>query len=319
MINFSYMISVPLRETIEKIERQRVQILTTPLPSQLEMQLRFEANINRCYWSLALSRIPIVKQEVEKFLTEEVPVITTYPSRKRKLDDAHLSLFLYKQGLDYIQRDWYVNANPVSFATAMTITQFAQSKKLKIPETELIQVFDYLKNSTDHPLIQAAFAQIQIICLEPFETGNGRLSRLLSQLFLYKYGYDFRGLLVLEDYWRRDTAAFRLIREKVLDSKSLTLWFEYYTQAVSIQLDKSLQKIKAHEFAMPIKGIWDLNDRQKAILQSLENPKITLTNRKVQSLFKISQVTASRDLTKLATLGLIAAHGKGRSVAYSRI
>lgn len=318
MINFSYMISVPLRETLEKIERQRIQILTAPLSSQLELQFKFEANINRIYWSLALSRIPLTKQDVENFLTEEIPIIASYPSRKRKLDDARLALLQYKQGTDYIQRDWYVNPQAVSISTAMTLSEFSQGKKLKIPEVELIQVLEYLKTSTDHPLIQAAFAQIQIICMEPFEKGNGRFSRLLSQLFLYKYGYDFRGLLVLEDYWRRDMAAFRLIREKVLESKSLTLWLEYYTQAVSIQLDKSIQKIKAHEFAIPNKGIWDLNDRQKAILQTLDNPKFTLTNRKVQKMFKISQVTASRDLTKLATLGLILSHGKGRSVTYSR-
>lgn len=313
------MISVPLRETIEKIERQRVQLLTSPLSSQLELQLKFEASINRIYWSLALSRLPLTKQDVEHFLTEEIPVITSYPSRKRKLDDAHIALLQYKQGLDYIQRDWYVTAQPVSMSTAMTLSTFSQSKKLRIPEKELIQVFEYLKTSTDHPVIQAAFAQIQIISMEPFQTGNGRFSRLLSSLFLSKYGYDFRGLLVMEDYWRRDLAAFRLIREKVLETKSITLWLEYYSQAVSIQLDKSIQKIMAHEFAIPNKGIWDLNDRQKAILQSLDNPKLSLTNRKVQKMFKISQVTASRDLTKLATLGLILSHGKGRSVSYSRV
>jgi len=319
MINFSYMISVPLRETIEAIDRQRVQILTTPLSQTLEIKFRFEAQINRAYWSLALSHIPLAKQDVEDFLTNEIPVITTYPSRKRKLDDAHLALFHYKQGLDYISREWYVNPAPVSLATAMTLSHFARTRTFRIPEEELMHLFEYLKTSSDHPVIQAAFVQMQIMCMEPFEEGNGRLSRLLTLLYLYKFGYDFRGLLVLEDYWRRDVAAFRLVKDKVLDSKSLTIWLEYFAQAVSGQLEKALQKIKAHEFAPAQRGIWDLSDRQKAILQLLENPKLTLTNRRVQKMYKVSQVTASRDLTKLATLGLIRSHGKGRSVTYSRV
>lgn len=313
------MFSVPLKETITTIERQRSQLLTTPLPQRLELNLRFEAQMNRTYWSLALAQVPLSKQDVEQFLTDEVPTIMSAPSRTRSLTPEKQAVYRYKQGLDYIGRNWYVNTSPVTLATAMTVSQFAEARKLQIQERELIQLFEYLKSSTDHPIIQAAFVQMQIMCMEPFKEGNGRFSRLLGLLFLYKYGYDFRGLLVLEDYWRRNVAALELVKNKVMETKSLTIWLEYYAQAITTQLEKTLQKIKAHE-AIPVnKGIWDLSDRQKAILQILENPSLSLTNRKVQKMYKVSQVTASRDLSKLATLGLIVAHGKGRSVSYSRV
>lgn len=313
------MISVPLRESLQKIEALRVAILTTPITPSLELKLKFEATLNRCYWSLALSRVSLSKQDVEAFLTHEIPTITTFPSRKRKLTPEKLSLFRYKQGFDYINREWFVNKQPVTLSTLMTMTQFAEAKKLKIPEENLIQLVEYMKTSSDSPIIQAAIIQMQIEGMDPFEVGNGRLSRLLSYLFLYKFGYDFRGLLVMEDYWRRDLAALHLIREKVMETKSLTIWLEYFAEALATQLDKALQKIKVHEFQPPSKGLWELNDRQKSILELFENPSLTLTNRKVQHMYRISQVTASRDLSKLATLGLIAAHGKGRSVTYSRI
>jgi hypothetical protein len=319
MIGFSYMISVPLKDSLQKIEMQRIALLTTAIAPNLELKLRFEATLNRCYWSLALSRIPLSKQDVEQFLTNEIPTITTYPSRKRKLSDEKLSLLRYKQGLDFINREWYVNRQPVTLATFMTMTQFAETKKLKIPEENLIHLLEYMKSSSDNPVIQAAIMQMQIACMAPFEDGNGRLSRLMAYLFLYKFGYDFRGLLVMEDYWRRDMAAFYLVKEKVMETKSLTLWLEYFAEALATQLEKAHQKIKVHEFQPPTKGLWDLNDRQKSILEMFENPDLTLTNRKVQHIYKISQVTASRDLSKLATLGLIQSHGKGRSVTYSRV
>lgn len=319
MIGFSYMISVPLKESLQKIESLRVSLLTTPINPTLELKLRFEATLNRCYWSLALANVPLSKQDVEQFLTHEIPTITTYPSRKRKLSPEKLTLLRYKQGFDFLNREWYVNKQPVSLATVMTLTQFAEAKKLQVPEENLIHLVEYMKSSSDSPIIQAAIIQMQTACMSPFATGNGRLSRLLSYLFLYKFGYDFRGLLVMEDYWRRDLAAFSLVKEKVMETKSLTIWLEYYAEALASQLDKALQKIKVHEFQPPSKGMWELNDRQKSILELFETPGITLTNRKVQHMYKISQVTASRDLTKLATLGLITSHGKGRSVTYSRV
>jgi len=36
-------------------------------------------------------------------------------------------------------------------------------------------------------------------------------------------------------------------------------------------------------------------------------------------MFKVSQITASRDLSKLGALGLLFIHGKGRSVYYTKI
>ncbi len=46
---------------------------------------------------------------------------------------------------------------------------------------------------------------------------------------------------------------------------------------------------------------------------------MTITNKKVQKLFKVSQITASRDLAKLASVGLLFTHGKGRSVYYTKV
>ena len=52
-------------------------------------------------------------------------------------------------------------------------------------------------------------------------------------------------------------------------------------------------------------SFWDLNERQKVILGILDQPGVSITNKTVQKRFKISQITASRDLSKLAILGLL--------------
>jgi Fic family protein len=50
----------------------------------------------------------------------------------------------------------------------------------------------------------------------------------------------------------------------------------------------------------------------------VDRPGTRITNKMVQKHFKVSQITASRELAKLATLGLIISIGKGRSIYYTK-
>ncbi len=45
-----------------------------------------------------------------------------------------------------------------------------------------------------HPVLISGIAQFQLVHIHPFLDGNGRTSRLLSTLCLYKTGYDFSSL-----------------------------------------------------------------------------------------------------------------------------
>jgi Fic family protein len=45
-----------------------------------------------------------------------------------------------------------------------------------------------------HPVLVAGIAQFQLVHIHPFVDGNGRTSRLLSTLCLYRAGYDFKRL-----------------------------------------------------------------------------------------------------------------------------
>lgn len=59
-----------------------------------------------------------------------------------------------------------------------------------------------------HPVIVSGIAQFQLVHIHPFLDGNGRASRLLSTLCLYRAGYDFKRLFTLSEYYDRDRTAF---------------------------------------------------------------------------------------------------------------
>jgi len=104
-----------------------------------------------------------------------------------------------------------------------------------------------------------------------------------------------------------------------MTSRNLTIFLEYYANGISERLaevEKDVAGIRLH-LNIPARD-FEINDRQREMLVLFEQPDMSLTNRKVQKLFKVSQITASRDLARMAALGLIFAHGKGRSVYYTK-
>ena len=90
------------------------------------------------------------------------------------------------------------------------------------------ELVDWLRAETDiHPVLVAGIAQFQLVHIHPFLDGNGRTSRLLSTLCLYRAGYDFKRLFTLSEFYDRDRGAFyralQSVRERDMD---LTGWLE---------------------------------------------------------------------------------------------
>jgi len=311
MLGLSYNLSPTLKDNLQKIESYRRQILLNPLSPKAELRLRWEAMLNRIYWSLTLSDNPLTKAEMVKLSTTQT---------KKRLTPTELEVINYKKGLDYIAQNWMVTRGIITPKTILTLHNIVSGGRFRGSESELKQVLEYLQVSSENPVVQAGIAQIQLVTLSPFTDGNGRTARLLALLFLYRAGFDFRGLLVLEEYFRRDLASFQQATQSVSKNENLTLWLEYFAQGVVLQLEKMLENLTLQRSHLDLPAsFWELNDRQKDILTTLEQPGATITNKKAQKQFRVSQITASRDLSQLNNLGLIFARGKGRSIYYTKV
>jgi Fic family protein len=94
-------------------------------------------------------------------------------------------------------------------------------------------------------------------------------------------------------------------------------WLLFFAQSMHTHLGYVLKKLHTPQRAIHTNHTI-LTQRQRTILHLLDNPEAIITNKTVQTHCRVSQITASRDLGKLASLLLIAPHGKGRSVSYTR-
>lgn len=312
MLNISYNISPRLNEYLSEIEELRKQILLTPIPQALELRLRWEATFNRIHYSLKLAGNSMKKADMLKLLSE----IT-----HKKIREDQKAVLKYKETLDYISRNWPGSQKAVNASDIIDLHRIIGNGRLRVPLAGLQYLLDYLQASIDNPVIQAAIVNIEMEKMQLFTENNSLIAHLAADLFLYKYGYDFKGFLAYEAAWMEDEKTFKENRQRALEAVSLTLWLEYFAQNILRQMESILQSIKKPKIGtLDLKeSFWALKDRQKSILNFLDQPQATITNRQVQKRYKISQITASRDLAKLTNLGYLFSHGKGRSVYYTRV
>src|SRR3989344_1064585 len=305
MINFSYNLSPILKNNLGSIELLRQKILLTPLSPKTELHLSFEATASRIYWALIFSKQKSInKSKVTKLIINR--------QEKEKLKKEDQEVLKYKRALDYIGQNWLVAKKLVTPKDVINLHKIASFGRFNSSEKNLKQLLDYLQKASDHPVVQAAVTYIQIINMAPFTHGNTKAASLLALLFLYKAGYDFRGFLVLEQCWHPDLIIYR---------DNLTPLLEDFSKILANKLEKtaSLEPGTYEPMVGVPENFWELSERQKEILTYLEQPNSSITNKKVQKFFGVSQITASRDLAKLANLGLLFIHGKGRSVFYTKV
>jgi Fic family protein len=88
-----------------------------------------------------------------------------------------------------------------------------------------------------HPVLVSGIAQFQLVHIHPFLDDNGRASRLLSTLCLYKAGYDFKRLFTISEYYNRDRPTFyksiQSVRENSMD---MTGWLNYFITGLETQM-----------------------------------------------------------------------------------
>jgi Fic family protein len=162
-----------------------------------------------------------------------------------------------------------------------------------------------------HSVLVSGIAQFQLVHIHPFLDGNGRTSRLLSTLCLYRAGYDFKRLFTISEYYDRNRSAFyralQSVREEEMD---LTGWLDYFVAGLETQLEEVRERGKQAIQLDVLAAERRLNARQVDVLRYLllqESMSIRDFERIQPS---VARRTLQRDLKDLLVKGLIAEVGQ---------
>jgi len=102
------------------------------------------------------------------------------------------------------------------------------------------------KEKLKHPLILIANFIFEYLAIHPFQDGNGRTSRLLANLLLLKFGYDFTKIISHEKIIESSKAHYYLAlnkTQKTWKSKNedISLWLIFFLKTVNQQAQKALK------------------------------------------------------------------------------
>lgn len=184
------------------------------------------------------------------------------------------------------------------------------------PPPELVpplmrELVDWLRaESGIHPVLVAGIAQFQLVHIHPFVDGNGRTSRLLSTLCLYRAGYDFKRLFTLSEFYDRDRSGFYAALQGVRQQDmALTGWLDYFVHGLMQQLEEVKGRGTAVIRADVLAKAHNLGVRQAAMLSAIHEAGM-LSLGELEPLFPdVSRRSLQRDLKLLLDKGLIRAMG----------
>lgn len=117
----------------------------------------------------------------------------------------------------------------------------------------LKELINYLDNSTDHPIIKSAILHYQLVTIHPFEDGNGRTSRIMASYLLSYFGYGFKNIGSIEEYFAYDIDEYyrsiqmglpTLYYEGRDNPPHAEIWINYYLKIMSIYTDKVISIAK---------------------------------------------------------------------------
>lgn len=188
---------------------------------------------------------------------------------------------------------------------------------------------DYMKyflhwanNETDiNPIIKAAITHLWFITLHPFEDGNGRITRALTDMMLSKAeNTPYRFYSMSAQIQKNKKEYYNVLENTQKGSLDITNWLAWFLNCLAESItssDELVDKIihKALCWQEYNKTALDKN-QQKIINMLLDGFEGNMTSLKWSKICKCSQDTATRSIKYLIENNILEQKGSGRSTHY---
>ncbi|WP_354136434.1 Fic family protein [Bradyrhizobium sp. LB11.1] len=193
-------------------------------------------------------------------------------------------------------------------------------------ENEMSAFLDWFNADRESdPVIKAAVAHLWFVTVHPFEDGNGRIARVITDLVLARSEQSTQRFYSMSSQIRKERNAYYDILERTQrGTLDITNWLQWFLDCLDRAFDGAetiignvLHKARFWERH----GARSLNDRQRLMLNRLlEGFEGKLTSSKWAQIVKVSQATAARDIEDLIDKGILQRDAAGgRSTSYSLV
>jgi Fic family protein len=174
-----------------------------------------------------------------------------------------------------------------------------------------IEAFD---SKAIHPILVIANFVFEFLSIHPFKDGNGRASRVLTNLLLLQNGYDFTRFVSHEKLVEEEKAEYYIALRKASNSwntanEDISQWVLFILHIFSKQAKISVDILNSDD------TLQYLSDYQ-AVIWNLFLKGETLSRKDIFNATDIPLATIEHSVRKLLSMDKIEVLGEGRSTRY---
>ena len=250
------------------------------------------------------------------------------PLTKKRLFDWHYAMFpMGRSGMyEIIVGNWRDDSTGpmqvVSGAMGKEKVHY-EAPPAKVIDDEMTIFLNWFNDKIDIDLVlKASIAHLWFVTLHPFEDGNGRITRAITDMLLARSDGLPQRFYSMSSQIQKERKSYYNILEKTQKGKlDITEWINWFLKTLQKAIINSEETlsivIKKHKFWNTY-GTQIKNERQKKILNKLLDGFVgNLTTSKWAKIGKCSQDTALRDIQDLINKGILKKSSSGgRSTKY---
>jgi Fic family protein len=184
--------------------------------------------------------------------------------------------------------------------------------------TELVDwTKDALKEATYHPLLIVGNFIVEFLNIHPFQDGNGRLSRVLTNLLLLQQGYLYMPYVshekLIEDNKPDYYLALRQSQKTFRTNKpDLIPWLDFFLTILLQQSQMAIGLLTAGNIEML------LSPKQLAVWEYLQTVD-EATPQEIAEKAHVARPTVNQVLNKLLEMKKIKRFGEGSAIRYKKV
>ncbi|MFA5000732.1 MAG: Fic family protein [Candidatus Paceibacterota bacterium] len=168
-----------------------------------------------------------------------------------------------------------------------------------------------------HPLLIIGNFIIEFLLIHPFTDGNGRLSRIMTNLLLLQHGYEYMPYIsqekLIEDNKPEYYVALRQSQKTFrTDKENLFPWLSFFFKIIIEQSKNALQLLSKEEVGKL------LSPQQQIVWEFISKSEAEITPLQIIKNTNIPRPTINQALIKLLRLKWIERIGLGRATRYKK-
>jgi len=198
-----------------------------------------------------------------------------------------------------------------------------EAPKADVLEVEMKRFLNWFNNESEtDPVLKAAVAHLWFVTIHPFDDGNGRIARTITDMQLARSdGSPQRFYSMSNQILTERKRYYNLLEQTQRGDGDITAWLEWFLRCLENTLVNSrviLESVLAKAKFWERHSQMSLNDRQRLMLNKLlDDFEGKLTSSKWAKIARCSQDTAIRDIQDLINKGILRKEAEGgRSTNY---